>query len=66
MTREAAIAQAQIEAKANKQTLFVVQAPLQHAEDEDGPYGYCPPAALAYLYSGAIVVATVSPHGNLL
>lgn len=66
MKKENAIAQAQIEADNNNVRICVVHAPLEMAEDESGPYGYCPELGLHILFPNATVETWVYPNGSNL
>jgi hypothetical protein len=66
MTLERAIAEAKREAQADDGGLVivVVNAPIENAEDEDGPYGYCPAEAVPYLFKHGTPVGEAICNGE--
>jgi hypothetical protein len=54
MSKENAMAEAQWIASNKRIKMAVVHAPIEHAEDEDGYYGYCPLSGVGILYSFAM------------
>jgi hypothetical protein len=66
MTKEKAIKMAQAEARKDKTELVVVNAPVENAEDESGPFGYCATMAKDTLFPNATVIVTVSRHGCIM
>lgn len=50
MTLQDAIAGARKAAQESQLPIAVVNAPLENAEDESGPYGYCPVVAKDILF----------------
>lgn len=63
MTKAKAIELAKVEAKKAKVEIVVVDAPIENAEDESGPFGYCPAEAKDVLFANGTVVARISRHG---
>lgn len=61
MTRENAIKLARYEARKWKTPIAVVNAPIENAEDYDGPFGYCPETAVKTLFANATVECVVYP-----
>jgi aromatic ring-opening dioxygenase LigB subunit len=65
MKKEHAIRMAQEENKESSITMAVVVAPVEHAEDESGPYGFCPLAAVETLYSRGTVVVVITEEDTI-
>jgi len=61
MTKEQAIAEAKKEANKNNVTIVVVNDPIANAEDETGPYGYCPIFAKDMLFRFGTVEEIIKP-----
>lgn len=49
------------EAKTNNLQMAVVNAPIEHAEDSTGPFGYCPTSAVSTLYRFGKIVEVIEP-----
>jgi hypothetical protein len=61
MTLKEAIIDAKKIAKESKLAIAVVNAPIENAEDESGPYGYCPEMAVHILYRWGKVEQVIHP-----
>ena len=49
-------------ANKEKMQMVAVHAPIEHAEEESGPYGYCPAMAKDILYRWGTIVYIADPE----
>lgn len=65
MNREHATENAKRAALQCGKEVVVVNAPVEHAHDADGPYGFCESQFKCMLFPKATIVATISPNGKV-
>jgi len=57
---------AQRTAESEKVKIAVVDDPIANAEEEDGPFGYCPVEAVGLLFPHGRLVCVINPDGSAL
>lgn len=61
MTKEDAIQEATETANRENLVMVVANDPISNAEDESGPWGYCPSNARFLLFRWAVETITICP-----
>lgn len=64
MTLERATQEAERVAGSTGKTICVYNAPIENAEDPEGPFGFCPPEAFRILFRFGELVRTITPKLN--
>jgi hypothetical protein len=65
MTKDKAIELGTHEAVKNKVKICIVNAPIENADDDSGPYGFTSVEGLVLLYKYGEIEAMISPNGTI-